>query len=278
MQRKVQLLMTAAVAVSLILPSCKKSSTTDDNNNNGGGGGSPAVAKYKKKVYVEDFTGTWCGYCPDMLVELDRKSRTTPDLVFIEVHDAAGRTDPYHTSYGDALGSAFNITGFPTALINRNPSLQADPSNVSSFISSNLSAEKVHTGIKIESSFTDVNRIKVTTYTGFSNNYTEPLRAICLLVEDSLFTNQTNYNSALGGSTLPNYLHRNVLRQADSGVYGTTIGETKRDSIVATTYYFNTTGYDRDHLRIVALVTSGANNKVYNCQYAKAGTTKDFDY
>jgi thiol-disulfide isomerase/thioredoxin len=276
MQKKVQVSIVAAGL--LLFTACKKSSTTDNGGGSTGGGTTEAVAKYTKKVYVEDFTGTWCGYCPDMAVSLDTKSRTTPNLVFTEVHNAAGRTDPYHTPYSLTLGSTFNITGFPTALINRNAAQQADPDNVGSFINSNLSTTKIHTGIKIESAIDAGGIIRVTTSIGFSDTYVEALKVACYLVEDSLFTDQTNYNSALGGGTLRNYLHRNVLREvANSNVLGEPISGATRDNTVTKTYNFSSVGYNRNNLKIITLVMNNANNKVYNCQIAKVGTVKDFD-
>ena len=274
MQKKVQLSMVAASL--LLFTACKKSSSTDEGST--GGGSTTAVAKYTKKVYVEDFTGTWCGYCPDMAVSLDTKSRTTPNLIYAEVHNAAGRTDPYHTPYSNTLGSTFNITGFPTALVNRNAAQQADPDNVGSFINSNLSTTKIHTGIKIESTVDASGMIRVTNSIGFSDTYIEALKVACFLVEDSLFTDQTNYNSALGGGILRNYLHRNVLREVANGnVLGEAFTGATKDNTVTKAYNFSSAGYNRNNLRIITLVMNNANNKVYNCQIAKVGAVKEFD-
>ena len=70
----------------------------------------------KKKVLVEEFTGTWCGWCPRGIVGLDMLNEKYPDdVVTVAVHN----DDPMVANYGVEAPS------FPYALVNR--ATPADP-------------------------------------------------------------------------------------------------------------------------------------------------------
>lgn len=275
MQTQIRKTLLPLLAIAFLSQACSKSSGGGGTGGGTGGGGS-ATPQYTKKVLVEDFTGTWCGYCPAMSDALDNKSRSTPNLVFSGMHDAAGRTDPYHSIYSVSLRNAFGVSAFPTALVNR-VSL-ADQGNVTSFIDANLGT-KTHTGLKIESTFGAGNTtLNVICTAGFSDNINEQLKMVCYLVEDSLRFNQVNFYS--GPNPLPNYLHRNVVREAGNGaILGEAIGTATnaKGSTLTKAYTFNTAGYNIANLKVITAIVNNAGKQIFNVQIAKAGTTQSFD-
>ncbi|MBT8196082.1 MAG: hypothetical protein KJO64_06620, partial [Bacteroidia bacterium] len=105
------LLFTAAVMIAFT--SCKK----DDDN--GGGGGDdigPVPAAFTQKVLIEEFTGCWCGYCPDGATIVDETMTQFPGQVYgAAIHQG----DPMEISLYDKLDQKFNVTGFPTGMVNR---------------------------------------------------------------------------------------------------------------------------------------------------------------
>lgn len=75
---------------------------------------------YPRKVVMEEFTGTWCGWCPRGMAGIECLQRDYPnDFIAIAVHGG----DTYEAqTYAPILNS---VSGFPSALINR--AVEADP-------------------------------------------------------------------------------------------------------------------------------------------------------
>ena len=70
----------------------------------------------KKKVLVEEFTGTWCGWCPRGIVGLNKLNEKYPDeVVTVAIHN----DDPMAIQYG------IEAPSFPYAFVNR--TTPADP-------------------------------------------------------------------------------------------------------------------------------------------------------
>ncbi len=68
-----------------------------------------------KKVFIEEATGTWCGWCPRGAVGLDYMSSTYPEsVVAVAVHNG----DPMTVSeYDDGIGQY--ISGYPSGVVDR---------------------------------------------------------------------------------------------------------------------------------------------------------------
>ena len=67
-----------------------------------------------KKVLCQEFTATWCGYCPDvaegLLQVLDNNPNTTVGMM---IHGG----DSYTTTLGDQLINFYNLSGYPTVWV-----------------------------------------------------------------------------------------------------------------------------------------------------------------
>ena len=82
---------------------------------------------FKQNVVVEDFTGTWCGWCPRVSEAVRLLKQETSDAIVIAIHNG----DAMQFSQEGTIRQAFNVTGFPTALINRQERWASpQPSNV----------------------------------------------------------------------------------------------------------------------------------------------------
>jgi hypothetical protein len=68
-----------------------------------------------KKVFIEEATGTWCGWCPRGAVGMDYMAATYPETtVLVAVHNADPMTV---TAYDDGIGQY--IGGYPSGVVDR---------------------------------------------------------------------------------------------------------------------------------------------------------------
>jgi hypothetical protein len=70
----------------------------------------------EKRVLVEEFTGAWCGWCPDGAVQIEKLARTHPLAIPVAIH--AGGTDAMITPEGSEIARVYNPS-YPTAMIDR---------------------------------------------------------------------------------------------------------------------------------------------------------------
>ncbi|MFA6234320.1 MAG: T9SS type A sorting domain-containing protein [Bacteroidota bacterium] len=70
----------------------------------------------EKRVLVEEFTGAWCGWCPDGAVQMEKLMQAYPLAIPVAIH--AGGTDAMIIPEGAALATAFTPS-YPMAMIDR---------------------------------------------------------------------------------------------------------------------------------------------------------------
>ncbi|MBR1712885.1 MAG: Omp28-related outer membrane protein [Alloprevotella sp.] len=83
----------------------------------------------KRRVLVEEFTGTWCGWCTRGLAALDwLHENRAEETALIAIHQGSYTPDPMQIPLADYAyypSLASYVSGFPSALLNRN--LSTDP-------------------------------------------------------------------------------------------------------------------------------------------------------
>ncbi|MBS1636601.1 MAG: choice-of-anchor J domain-containing protein [Bacteroidetes bacterium] len=67
-----------------------------------------------KKVFVEEFTGAWCGYCPDGYSKLRDLINSDPNVLTAALHD----NDNMSTTEGNSLIADY-ASGFPEAVVDQ---------------------------------------------------------------------------------------------------------------------------------------------------------------
>ncbi|WP_296313570.1 T9SS type A sorting domain-containing protein [Winogradskyella sp. UBA3174] len=155
-----------------------------------------------KAVFIEEATGTWCGFCPRGAVGMDYMSAAYPNtVVAIAVHNADPMTVP---EYDTGIGQYIN--GYPSAAVDRKIG-DVNPAAASLEAAYNIQITEV-VPVDLSSNATQVGNTltisaNATFYTTFSNaNY----RLGVIISEDGVTGtssgyNQTNYYS--GGSLGP---------------------------------------------------------------------------
>ncbi|MFK8283173.1 Omp28-related outer membrane protein [Capnocytophaga cynodegmi] len=280
-----------AVLASLFMISCNKSddslgeSNQGENNNPKDNGQTDDKVAFVYKVLVEDFTGTWCQYCPAVTRALQRaKNADTPlkeRFVVVAIHNG-NRKEPMEIIESYGLINHFkklpnlNFQGFPWLIFNRNQELRAF--NAPTRIFERL--EKTPTspiGIKISSQLNTTGGNVSVSFKTTEN--LEGLKYHIFVTQDKLIYSQSDYQQ--GGKYDHNFKHDEVLRS----VYGKTSGNelgtltkgqevTKGNQQVSYELLQHT---DLDKVKVVVFVTNAA-GAVVNVQEAKANQTKDYEY
>ena len=170
----------------------------EDTSNNGTMGQIIAMSEsYPRKAVMEEFTGTWCGWCPRGLVAIEKLKEDYPnDFIAIGVHaDDNFQSDTY-------VELANYAPGFPSAFMNRitfvDPYHGAgnDDYGIKAIVEAinNLPTEAQ---IGLSSKLTADNKIEVTSYSTFNVPCsTAPYTVAYAILEDNLLGFQTNYYSS----------------------------------------------------------------------------------
>ena len=78
-----------------------------------------------RNVVLEEFTGIYCGYCPDgHLLGQQLHDNNPGQVVLINIHtgsyaNPSGNDPNYQTNFGSAIASQAGIAGYPAGTINR---------------------------------------------------------------------------------------------------------------------------------------------------------------
>src|SRR5690606_16620374 len=73
-------------------------------------------AQTVKKVILEDFTGTWCGWCPEGTIVLEGMEAANPtSLIAVASHN----NDGLKIADGSAIQSGLAISSFPAGAVDR---------------------------------------------------------------------------------------------------------------------------------------------------------------
>jgi thiol-disulfide isomerase/thioredoxin len=232
-----------------------------------------------KRVLVEEFTGAWCGWCPDGMLQVERVLDSYPDAVVVAIH--AGGNDAMIIPAGSDIAQAYTPS-YPTAMIDR-VKFEGEKGVP---ISRGGEAWVVRTGaqrqvysplsVNVTSSYNAASkRITARVLLSFSD-FAPPgdYRVHCWLIHDKLKGsgsgwNQANYFSNNASyknhpfyslpNPVPDFEHRHVLRASATGSWGD--GSILPDTPAAASewealYHFD---YDADgieeHLSVVAFVT-----------------------
>lgn len=144
------------------------------------------TTKPTKKIFMEEATGTWCGWCPRGLVYMDSIYHKYPNgVVVAAVHNADPMTVSAYDSYISSL-----VSGYPNMVVDR--MYANDPSTAFSYYSM-LSGNYGLAKIEIVPTLTGSNlsvQAKVTPTASTTSEY----RLMMVLTEDRVSGTTTAYN------------------------------------------------------------------------------------
>ena len=187
-----------------------------------------------RKILLEEFTGTWCGYCPDgHIVVDDNIVGAGYNVAPVMIHSG----DVMAIADGEAIDTYFDVTGYPGAMIDRTlfsgedklpHSRGAWAYNVSQRVNAYSPAY-----VAITNEWNGSNQATVTVTANFIDYAAGDMRLNLYVIEDGVTGgssyDQSNYMNATAGHPLNGagnpivgYVHNDVLRAVPSGPLGTT--------------------------------------------------------
>jgi len=230
----------------------------------------------KTRVALEDYTGTWCGYCPNVSHAIEEIRLITDDISVVAIHYG----DEMTISPGIDLINEFNITGYPTARINRTVdwSYPYNSTQIESLIETDNSI-----AISIDSN-TNWPLLQVQLRVVSEQDLSDH-KIIAYLVEDNLIYDQTNYynfdqNSYFYGMGNPivDFIHNDVLRHSFTDAIGNPM---ENPTMALTDNFFNysfeiDSEFSPENLGIVVMVVN-QNNTAINSQFSTINSFQDFN-
>lgn len=187
-----------------------------------------------RKVLVEDYTGHTCVACPDAHREAERLQNIFGEqMIVLSIHTGffswpTSSTGPYSYDFscatGDELGTHFSVATlpFPKGMVNRAPyngQLITDWGSWEGALTAQI-AKPAEASIKISSTYNDANReINSTVEVELLKDLPNPASLCLYMVEDSIINYQKD-----GTLSIPDYVHRHVLRGSLNGTWGEDIG------------------------------------------------------
>ncbi|MFC1734008.1 Omp28-related outer membrane protein, partial [candidate division KSB1 bacterium] len=228
------------------------------------------LAMGTKKVLIERFTGAWCQFCPDGDVVVDNILSTHgEDVVAVAVHDGDGM------EFSDGIRTAFNVTGYPTANIDRTlfPTESKEPHSRGAWVDNVNSQLSSFTPCNVEVTFTyndAARQISATVSAQFVEAAQGDMRFVFMVLEDSVTGtgssyNQVNYYNTVSGhpyfgagNPIIGFVHKYVLRALPAGVFGNA-GVIPANVTASSNYSENFTytipnGYDAAQIHLVGFV------------------------
>jgi len=167
-------------------------------------------AQAPRKVLLEDYTGTWCGYCPDGTTIMNNILANQPNVIGSADHNS----DPMANAYSNAIDAGLNINAYPNGTIDRYKFPGEAYIGLSRSKWTSLCAQRLNTtspcNVTINSTYDAGSRkIIVTVTTGFVAAYSAPagadVRISCVLIEDGIIMTSSPQKNYMGqGCSSPN--------------------------------------------------------------------------
>ena len=244
----------------------------------------PGAAIFAQKILIEDYTGTWCGHCPRVGINLESYVNAGhPNAIVIANHGPSN--DPYTFSQHQALAQnlfgstpAVALTGYPNVAVDR--TFKWTEQNAQ--LNTQFNNRRPPVGVAINTTVAG-STINVTAKVKFDVSTLADIKLVAYLVEDGIVYPQVNYGYFGLPNPIPNYIHNAVIRSTGTNLFGDMVDKASqtKGTVWTKSIVFSGAGYNMNNLRVVAFAVVGNNNinktGVLNVQTVKAGENKDFD-
>lgn len=265
--------------IALFLASCSSTEmiyapiTVDDSVD-----APPITGLFKKKVLIEDYTGTWCGNCTRVSYAINLVEEQTDNMVAVAIHNG---NDPYHFAGVQPLQelvSPNSDLALPVSRLNRTTVWTAfENDHVEEAL--NLTSNNCGLGLAMHST-TDDGSINLDVKVKFAQNY-ENLRLVVYVLENRLHYYQYNYYTFCYGGVRPKILdfeHNHVLRTPLTNLLGNPMSNTNFNQTVTTNFSLPIPSNisNADNISYVAFVVD-SNNNVINVRAAESNEDQTFE-
>ena len=211
-------------------------------------------AKITSKVFMEDFTGDWCPYCPRILRVMDQAIETGK-AVGIAIHI----NDGMKTSEGNKLVNHYGIEGYPSLILNRDKSTLTGSTTLSNILS--YVNEDPQVGAAMSAREEGGQIIADITFVAKSNL---DLKAVIILGENGIKGTQAGWPELKE--------HNHVYRASHNGqLFGAPIEVTPGIPKEATYSFPIKSSYVASNCFVMVLITDAYNDQVLNAQWVEVG-------
>ena len=266
---------SALLAVVTLLFSCSETVVIENRPNQSID--APAISGYfKKRVLIEDYTGTWCGNCTRVSHAIELVKAQSDKVVTVAIHNG---NDPYHFPGIAPLKNlilANSPLALPVSRLNRvNVWTFPEPTNTQEAL--NFTGNNTTLGIAMNSTVANGN-INLSVNVKFLDTYSD-LKLVVYLLEDHLIYFQRNYTTYYNAvNPILDYEHNHVLRSSLTDILGDAITGTTNGSTVTKNFTIPipSTIANPDNISFVAFLV-GADNQVLNVRAADSNESQVFE-
>jgi len=229
---------------------------------------SKVPSTFTKNVLIEEFTGAWCGYCPDGAHRVENLINDNDGrVVGVSLH-SGDAMEVAHTNY---LETTYQNTGFPSGMVDRVPVDGNTSMNRGywEYVANDQLIKISSCGLAIKSEVNG-NKANIEVHAGFNSTLNgDDYRLTVYLIEDGVtgtgsgYDQRNYYNTDSEspfnnlGDPIEGYEHNHTLRAVLSESLGDAISPS---SLVSggehiDTYTVDLSSYNKNNLSIVAFVT-----------------------
>lgn len=237
----------------------------------------PVSGYFKKRVLIEDYTGTWCGNCTRVAYAIDQMVEQSDKVVTIAIHNG---NDPYHFANFMPLKEMIMPNSdleLPQSRLNRTIVWTSpEPSNLAQ--AKALTGNNAGLGIAMSSTIVNGN-VELDVNMKFAQNYTG-LKLVVYALENHLIRNQVNYTSYYGNvNPVQGYEHNHVLRKEITDLLGDPITEaTTAGQTITKSFSFPIPAnfLNPENISFVAMIVN-ADNLALNARAAEKNESQSFE-
>jgi Outer membrane protein Omp28 len=245
--------------------------------------GDGSELNFRKRLLIEDYTGTWCGYCTRVAWAIELVKAQTEDVVPVAIHrpssnPSSGNYDPYNYD-ASTLESTLSAVGYPKGYLNRrrrwnNP----EPNNVAQAIAL-TQGENPKLGLALSPVVADGN-ITLDVNVKFSKDFTG-LKLVVYVLENGLHYEQHNYTEYYDSvDVIEDWEHNHVLRACLTDIMGDAISSDQTAIYNTYTRSFSVplpaNVANAANVEFVAFIVD-ADGKAVNVRSAHTGDVQDFE-
>ena len=213
-----------------------------------------AGLKFHKNVLIEQFTGTWCGWCPRAIYQVAYLMGIDSAINHVAYH----LNDEFSFIYNRDLYDYFGFQYVPVMAVDRMEEWDGTPSKIASM------HQPQRLGLRLEVEG-DCNPLEVTVSVKFGRIFAEALSLTLYVVHDSLVADQANYYDDdpasvwyQKGNPMTEFVHENTMVKTATHMLGdlipadsVSIGGTYTKSFDITSFTCN----DINRIEVVAFVS-----------------------
>ncbi|MFY7729851.1 MAG: Omp28-related outer membrane protein [Flavobacterium sp.] len=247
--------------------------------------GSTAELNFKKRVLIEDYTGTWCGYCTRVAWAIELVKGQTENVVPVAIHRPSSNPsnaqyDPYNYD-ASAIENTLSAIGYPKGYLNRRTRWTSpEPNNLAQVI--NLSqGDNPKLGLAMKPTVQN-GKINLDVNVMFSKDFSASgLRLVVYVLENGLLYPQHNYTEYYNGvSVIEDWVHNHVLRSCLTDITGETVpaAETTLNNVYTRSFSVNVPDNvtNASNMEFVAFIIN-ENGRAVNVRSAHAGENQEFE-